>query len=135
MRLVQDELDAQKMLEPYVANVRHRQVELREMLAVSASQPKPQSVSETLVVLNKMAAEVGIPNMQFVPDATSVVGRSDIRLVGRGDGASDNFRRFVLALSDQPWVVKIEEVKGFSNEELHSFELTLRASYGKKGGE
>lgn len=128
---VNDELAAQKMLRPYVENVQKRQVSIQAQLATSKVYAKPTSVTQMLGVLKIMAADAGIPNITFVPDAVSVVGRDDIRLVGQGAGTTEGLRRFTLALSDQPWVTKLEYAKAFSSDEAHAFDLAIRATYVK----
>lgn len=128
---LQDAIEAQTMLKPYVESIRSRQVRIRELTGEHRVYARPVYVTEMLRMLQDMTADAGIAGIRFVPDALSVVGRQTIRMVGRGEGSTENFRRLIIALSAQPWVKSIDTVTVTAGESANAFEISLHALYGR----
>ena len=136
-----DAILAHQTLTPIVARLHERQSEMEMLLKPSTVYKMPENVIGLLRTLRTVAADAGLNNTQFVPEAISVVGQNDIRLTGEARGATDAFRRFIVGLSSQEWVASIGRVKAVAGEDADSnaYEVTVRARFklldNPRGGE
>ena len=94
-----DEISAHRTIAPVVASLKARRVETEKLLTPAAVYDMPKDVRGLLKTLRVVAQDAGLHNTQFLPDAISVVGKSDIRLKGKAQGSTDCFRRFLHSLS------------------------------------
>lgn len=125
-----DQIQSHQMLLPYVSALTQREALVKELLQTKESVPQPQTVGETLKVLNELAVRAGIPDTRFMPKAISVIGRNDIQVTGIAHGKSEDFRRFLVVLSHQSWVRSFDHVRAVAGKNTPTFEVTLRTTYG-----
>lgn len=131
LNAVNDEIAAHRTIAPIVASLKVRRVETEKLLTPAAVYNMPKDVRGLLKTLRVVAQDAGLHNTQFVPDAISVVGKSDIRLKGEAHGSTDCFRRFLVGLSSQDWVSSIDRVKASAGDDANSnkYEVTIRARF------
>lgn len=129
---VNDEISAHRTIAPIVASLKARRVETEKLLTPAAVYDMPKDVRGLLKTLRVVAQDAGLHNTQFLPDAISVVGKSDIRLKGEAQGSTDCFRRFLVGLSSQDWISSIGRVKASAGDDADSnqYEVTIRARFG-----
>lgn len=127
-----DEISAHRTIAPVVASLKARRVETEKLLTPAAVYDMPKDVRGLLKTLRVVAQDAGLHNTQFLPDAISVVGKSDIRLKGKAQGSTDCFRRFLVGLSSQDWISSIGRVKASAGDDAYSnkYEVTIRARFG-----
>lgn len=127
-----DEISAHRTIAPVVASLKARRVETEKLLAAAAVYDMPKDVRGLLKTLRVVAQDAGLHNTQFLPEAISVVGKSDIRLKGKAQGSTDCFRRFLVGLSSQDWISSIGRVKASAGDDADSntYEVTIRARFG-----
>lgn len=141
LQQLDDAILAHQTLTPIVARLHDRQAEMEKLLKPAAVYEMPESVLDLLKTLRAVAGDAGLYNTQFVPEAISVVGKSDIRLKGEASGTTDCFRRFIVGLSSQKWVATIGQVKATAGDDADSntYEVTIRARFGlldnQRGGQ
>lgn len=125
-----DEISAHRTIAPVVASL--RRVETEKLLTPAAVYDMPKDVRGLLKTLRVVAQDAGLHNTQFLPEAISVVGKSDIRLKGKAQGTTDCFRRFLVGLSSQDWISSIGRVKASAGDDADSntYEVTIRARFG-----
>ena len=118
-----DEISAHRTIAPLWQSLKARRVETEKLLAPAAVYDMP---------LRVVAQDAGLHNTQFLPEAISVVGKSDIRLKGVAQGSTDCFRRFLVGLSSQDWISSIGRVKASAGDDADSntYEVTIRARFG-----
>ena len=78
-----DEISAHRTIAPVVASLKARRVETEKLLTPAAVYDMPKDVRGLLKTLRVVAQDAGLHNTQFLPEAISVVGKSDIRLKGK----------------------------------------------------
>jgi len=78
-----DEISAHRTIAPVVASLKARRVETEKLLAAATVYDMPKDVRGLLKTLRAVAQDAGLHNTQFLPEAISVVGKSDIRLKGK----------------------------------------------------
>lgn len=128
-----DEISAHRTIAPVVASLKARRVETQSFfLTPAAVYDMPKDVRGLLKTLRVVAQDAGLHNTQFLPEAISVVGKSDIRLKGKAQGSTDCFRRFLVGLSSQNWISSIGRVKASAGDDADSntYEVTIRARFG-----
>lgn len=134
--LADDKLKAQQTLALPYARLLERQRSLTALVKRTPSKPMPAAITDLNRLLAEVAKEAGLPGARFVPDGVSVVGSSSLRFTVTAEGSAENFRRFLLVLSDQHWVSDVNNVDVKSGTPLHTlsarFNATCRAF--QKGG-
>ena len=136
--LAQDKLSAQQTLALPYARLLERERSLTALLAKTPAQPYPKDLAELNAALLAVAKDAGIPGARFVPDAVSVVGSTTLRFTVTADGTAENFRQFLLVLSDQNWVTEMNSVDVKAGAPMHTltarFKATCREFQQGKGG-
>lgn len=124
----------QKSLAPIIADLRAKRAVLEKQVALGEVLPAPADLPSMMKSLQKLTDASGVKSSQFMPVSESVLKNGGIRINGRFMASSDNFRRLLLALSDQPWVTDIASCAAKAGANLPEFELTLFAAF-RQGGE
>ncbi|MDD6181437.1 MAG: hypothetical protein PUB01_05130 [Desulfovibrionaceae bacterium] len=122
-------LDAQKLLEPLVLELRKKQAVLRAAVAGEESLSTPVNLADVVRHLQGLAARAGLQEAHFVPQVEGVVRQNAIRLSGRLAAEPEEFRRFLLLLSDQKWITALESCKMVSGSPRAQYTLSIMASY------
>ena len=133
LAFVKDEIAAHRELSPLVETVTKRLTETNALSGKTVDKQSPVGVRETVLRLEKLAADAGLVNAEFAPDALSSVGRSTIRLLCRAAGPTDAFRALTATLADQSWVEKIETVKATAAVPVNTIELRIVVRILKEG--
>lgn len=131
-RFLKDAIESHRILAPAIENIDRKNRELLAILATENSTPEPNDLHEVLVLLERYAAQAGIENARFIPDATTLVHASTVRVDGIGTGSSEAFRMFFIWVNRQAW---IEDVGSFtltaaSPEPHFTIELVTRFTTG-----
>lgn len=131
-RFLEDAIASHEILAPAITRIAQKNSELLAILASEHSTPEPNDLHEVLVLLERNAAQSGIENARFIPDATTLVNASTVRVDGTGTGTSEAFRSFFVWVNRQTW---IEDVGSFSltaasPEPNFSIELVTRFTTG-----
>lgn len=126
--IVEDKLTAQQTLSLPYARLVAREQSLVKLLARTPARPVPADLPGLITSLETVAKEAELPGMRFVPDAVSVVGSTSLRFTASADGTTENFRRFLLRLSDQPWVLDLESIEIKAGAPLHTLTLRFKAT-------
>ena len=131
-RFLKDAIESHRILAPAIENIDRKNKELLAILASENSTPEPNDLHEVLVLLERHAAQAGIENARFIPDATTLVHASTVRVDGIGTGSSEAFRMFFIWVNRQAW---IEDVGSFtltaaSPEPHFTIELVTRFTTG-----
>ena len=131
-RFLKDAIESHRILAPAIENIDRKNRELLAILASENSTPEPNDLHEVLVLLERYAAQAGIENARFIPDATTLVHASTVRVDGIGTGSSEAFRMFFIWVNRQAW---IEDVGNFtltaaSPEPHFTIELVTRFTTG-----
>ncbi len=136
--VAQDKLSAQQTLAVPYARLLERERSLTELLAKTPPQPYPENIAGLNAALLAVAKDAGLPGARFVPDAVSVVGSTNLRFTVTADGTAENFRKFLLVLSDQNWVTEMNSVEVKAGVPMHTlsarFKATCREFQKGKGG-
>lgn len=75
-RFLKDAIESHRILAPAIENIDRKNRELLAILASENSTPEPNDLHEVLVLLERYAAQAGIENARFIPDATTLVHAS-----------------------------------------------------------
>lgn len=128
VRIAQDKLAAQQTLTmPYV-RLLEREKSLTALLSRKPSLPLPATINDLMASLSQVAKDAGLPGARFIPDGVSVVGSRTMKFTVSADGTSENFRNFLLYLSDQTWVTEVNSVEVTSGRPLHNLSMRFKAT-------
>ncbi len=134
-RLLEEAIASHAILDPAIDRIRQKNSELLAILASEHSTPEPQDLHEVLVLLERHAAQSGIKNARFIPDASTLVHASTVRIDGIGAGSSEAFRMFFVWANRQAWIVDVGafSLTAASPEPGFTIELVARFTTGYSG--
>ena len=126
-------VEAQRILKPAVEGLR-RQTRSLNSLVNAKSLDMPDSLPHLLDTLRLMAVRAGMKNAEFVPDPMSVGSTAGLRLDVRCEGSTDAVRQFIVLLSNQKWVERMDRQTVKTVGEQRELTMSLQAGFSQKLG-
>lgn len=133
--LVRKVLHMQQTFAPLVAEMKadaarfNQTMERRTALAV----PNPPVLADAIATLQEMGTRASLRGVRFVPLAESVLGTGDlVRLDGVMDGPLESFRAYLMQVTAQPWLDRVESLEVAAGTQWPGYKLSIwvRASSG-----
>lgn len=126
-------VETQRILKPAVEGLR-RQTRSLSSLVNAGSLDMPDSLPHLLDTLRLLAVRAGMKNAEFVPDPMSVGSGTGLRLDLRCEGSTDAVRQFIVLLSNQKWVERMDHQAVRTVGEQRELTMSLQAGFAKTPG-
>lgn len=88
--------------------------------------PNPPALTEAIGTLQDMGNRASLKGVRFVPLAESVLGGSDmVRLDGVMDGPLESFRAFLMQVTAQPWLDRVESMEVTAGTQWPGYKVSI----------
>lgn len=126
---LRNRLQVQQTLSPLMEGLDGQRRDISRLLGTQKALPTPETLPDIVTSLQELTRLSGLESARFVPAAETVVERNSIRLDGTLSGGPDPFRKFILLLSDQPWISGMEFLNLTPTATLPSYTVGLWATF------
>ncbi|EGY26623.1 hypothetical protein DA2_1155 [Desulfovibrio sp. A2] len=88
--------------------------------------PNPPALAEAIGTLQEMGNHASLKGVRFVPLAESVLGGSNlVRLDGVMDGPLESFRAFLMQVTAQPWLDRVESMEVAAGTQWPGYKVSI----------